>query len=267
MKGDREKCLRGRGLRLPRQAGEHRAAAVGAAHVAAPLRSPERGRSMRQHEPRGQRQHPAGRRPAGQAADLRGDPRRARREPDQGRARRARRSTSCSRPTSRSSWSTSACRSSTASSWPTMIRSTRASRQTAIILVSAVLLTDIDRLQGLRQRRGGLRAGAGRARDPARQGHGLRRAATARTRSSSASTGSSSAASPSAPRSCSPPWRVWRRARSASASPCRTRASPFSTRMPICATSGPTTRSSASPRRRCWAKPTASSSPPRRRLP
>ena len=58
---------------------------------------------------------------------LRGDPRRARREPDQGAAParealehllQATRSPSC--------WSTSACRSSTASSWPTMIRAASA---------------------------------------------------------------------------------------------------------------------------------------------
>ena len=39
MKGDREKCLAGRRVRLPREAGEHRAAAVRAAHVAAPLKA------------------------------------------------------------------------------------------------------------------------------------------------------------------------------------------------------------------------------------
>ena len=37
MKGDREKCLRGGRLRLSRQAGEHRAVARRAAHVAAPV--------------------------------------------------------------------------------------------------------------------------------------------------------------------------------------------------------------------------------------
>ena len=37
MKGDREKCLRGRRLRLHRQAGEHRPAAVAAAGLAVPL--------------------------------------------------------------------------------------------------------------------------------------------------------------------------------------------------------------------------------------
>ena len=36
MKGDREKCLAGRRLRLPGQAGQHRTAALRAAHVAAP---------------------------------------------------------------------------------------------------------------------------------------------------------------------------------------------------------------------------------------
>ena len=58
----------GRRLRLSGQAGQHRAAAVGAAHVAASVRRSAPMTATRQG------QHPAGRRPAGEAAELRGHP-------------------------------------------------------------------------------------------------------------------------------------------------------------------------------------------------
>ena len=67
-----------RRLRLPRQAGQHGAAFLGAAALAAPLSSPD-GSVVH-----GQGQHPADRRSAGEAPELRGHPRRAGREPDQG---------------------------------------------------------------------------------------------------------------------------------------------------------------------------------------
>ena len=56
-----------------------------------------------------------------------------------------------------------------------MIRQHPRCRRTAIIFVSAVHLTDLDRVQGLRDRRGRLRVGAGRAGDPAREDRRLRR--------------------------------------------------------------------------------------------
>ena len=56
-----------------------------------------------------------------------------------------------------------------------MIRQHPRYQQTAIIFVSAIMLTDLDRLRGYEMRRRGLRAGAGRAGDPARQGQCLRR--------------------------------------------------------------------------------------------
>ena len=80
----------GRRLRLSGQARQHRAAAVGAAHVAAPLMA-----ETAQMTGRRQGQHSAGRRPAGEAAELRGDPARAGRESDQGLVRHAKRSSSC----------------------------------------------------------------------------------------------------------------------------------------------------------------------------
>ena len=56
-----------------------------------------------------------------------------------------------------------------------MIRQHPRCRRTSIIFVSAIMLTDLDRLRGYEMRRGGLRAGAGGARDPARQGRRVRR--------------------------------------------------------------------------------------------
>ena len=53
-----------RRLGLSRQARQHRAALVGAAHVAAPLDAGT------PHDAGRQGQHPAGRRPAGEAAEL-----------------------------------------------------------------------------------------------------------------------------------------------------------------------------------------------------
>ncbi len=58
-----------------------------------------------------------------------------------------------------------------------MIRQHPRFQKTAIIFISAVHLTDLDRLKGYRTRRGGLHLGAGRSGAAARQGQRLRRAA------------------------------------------------------------------------------------------
>ena len=57
-----------------------------------------------------------------------------------------------------------------------MIRQHPRFQKTSIIFVSAILMTDLDRLRGLRVRGGGLRAGAGRSGDSAGQGQRVRRA-------------------------------------------------------------------------------------------
>ena len=94
------------------------------------------------------RQHPAGRRSAGQAAELRGHPGRARREPDQGELGARGAGAACSRTTSPSCSSTCACPSSTASSWRKMLREHPRYEKTAIIFISAIHLSDVDRIRG-----------------------------------------------------------------------------------------------------------------------
>ena len=93
-------------------------------------------------------QHPAGRRSAGEAAELRGDPRRARREPDQGQLGARGAASTC-------------CKNDVAVvlidvcmpeldgfELAAMIREHPRFQKTAIIFVSAVHLTDLDRLRG-----------------------------------------------------------------------------------------------------------------------
>ena len=102
---------RGRRVRLPRQAGQHRAAALrrcGCGCTGEPRAPRERAR---------QGQHPAGRRPAGQAAELRGDPGRAGREPHPGRLGERGADAPPEERVRRACSSTCACRSWTASSW------------------------------------------------------------------------------------------------------------------------------------------------------
>ena len=126
-------------------------------------------------------QHPAGRRPAGEAADLRGDPRRARREPRSRRAparealeqllqARHRR-----RPDGRQHAGARRLRArGDDPPAPALPEDARSSSS------PAVHLTDLDRLQGLRVGRRRLRLGADRARDPARQGRASSPSSTAR---------------------------------------------------------------------------------------
>ena len=149
---------------------------------------------MSTHE---QGQHPAGRRSAGQAAELRGDPGRAGREPDQGQlGPRGARAPAQDRHRRRLDGRLHA----------------RAGRLRAggDDPRASALPEDRDHLRlrrpthrprppaRLRDGRGRLRAGAGRPGDPARQGQGLRRALSARPGSSRASTRSWSGAWPSA---------------------------------------------------------------------
>ena len=138
----------------------------------------------------------------------------------------------CSRPTSRSSWSTCACRTSTASSWRSMLREHPRYEKTAIIFISAVHLSDLDRIRGYEIGARRLRPGPGHSGDPARQGQDLRRAlpqdasaAEHESASSSGACGSARRRSRRRPHSCA-------RARSACGSPARPRSSAPTTTTP-----------------------------------
>ena len=141
MKGDREKCLEAGASDYLGQARQHRAAAVRAADVAAPLSA--RGDTMDSREG----QHPAGRRPAGQAPELRSDPRGARREPDQGQSAREALERLLKNEVAVVLIDVSMPELD-GFELAEMIREHPRYQKTAIIFVSAVHLTDLDRVRG-----------------------------------------------------------------------------------------------------------------------
>ena len=105
-----------------------------------------------------------------------------------------------------------------------MIRQHPRCRRTAILFVSAVHLTDLDRVQGLCGGRGGLRVGARRARDPAREDRRLRRPLPQDDRARAPQPHARGARARRAPASSRPPSRSCASASTACA--CRARRSP-----------------------------------------